>query len=46
MTTEAATRINYIFVDYENVQEVDLDLIVGKAVKVFLVFGQRKRVTP
>ena len=46
MTTDAAIRTNYIFVDYENVQEVDLDLIVGKAVKVFLVVGQRRKTLP
>ena len=46
MTTDAAFRMNYIFVDYENVQEVDLDLIVGKAVKVFLVVGQRRKTLP
>jgi hypothetical protein len=46
MTTEAAIRTNYIFVDYENVQEVDLDLIAGKAVKVFLVVGQRRKTLP
>jgi hypothetical protein len=46
MTTDAATRMNYIFVDYENVQEVDLDLIAGKAVKVFLVVGQRRKTLP
>lgn len=46
MTTDAATRMNYIYVDYENVQEVDLDLIVGKAVKVFLVVGQRRKTLP
>ena len=32
--------------DNENVQEVDLDLIVGKAVKVFLVAGQRRKTFP
>jgi hypothetical protein len=46
MTTDAAIRMNYIFVDYENVQAVDLDLIVGKAVKVFLVVGQRRKTLP
>ena len=46
MTTDAAIRTNYIFVDYENVQEVDLDLIAGKAVKVFLVVGQRRKTLP
>jgi PIN domain len=46
MTTEAAIRMNYIFVDYENVPEVDLDLIAGKAVQVFLVVGQRRKTLP
>ena len=46
MTTDAAIRTNYIFVDYENVQEVDLDLIAGKAVNVFLVVGQRRKTLP
>ena len=46
MTTDAAIRMNYIFVDYENVQEVDLDLIACKAVKVFLVVGQRRKTLP
>ena len=32
--------------DNENVQEVDLDLIAGKAVKVFLVVGQRRKTLP
>lgn len=39
-------RTNYIFVDYENVQELDLDLIVGKPVKVFLIVGQRRKTLP
>jgi len=46
MTTDAAIRTNYIFVDYENVHELDLDLIAGKAVKVFLVVGQRRKTLP
>lgn len=46
MTTEAALRMHYIFIDYENIQEVDLDLIAGKAVKVFLVVGQRRKMLP
>ena len=46
MTTDAAIRMNYIFVDYENVQDVDLDLIAGKAVKVFLVVGERRKTLP
>lgn len=43
---DPTTRTNYIFVDYENVPEVDLDLIAGKAVKVFLVVGQRRKTLP
>ena len=46
MTTDAATRTNYIFIDYENVQEIHLDLIAGKAVKVFLIVGQRQKSLP
>ncbi len=46
MTTNGTARTNYIFVDYENVQEVDLDLINGKAVKVFLIVGQRRKTLP
>lgn len=46
MTTDVPIRTNYIFVDYENVQEVDLDLIAGKAVKVFLIVGQRQKTLP
>lgn len=46
MTTDIAIRTNYIFVDYENVQDVNLDLIAGKAVKVFLVVGQRRKTLP
>lgn len=33
-------RNQYIFVDYENVHEVDLDLVAGKAVVVELVLGE------
>lgn len=46
MTTDATIRTNYIFVDYENVQAVDFDLIVGKPVKVFLVVGLRRKSLP
>ncbi len=46
MTTDTVTRTNYIYVDYENVQVVDLSLIVGKPVKVYLVVGQRRRTLP
>ena len=46
MTTDATIRMHYIFVDYENIQEVDLDLIAGKAVRVFLVVGLRRKTLP
>ncbi len=46
MTPDSFIRMNYIFVDYENVQDVDLDLIAGKPVKVFLVVGQRRKTLP
>lgn len=46
MTAEANNRTNYIFVDYENVQDVNLDLIAGKAVKVFLLVGLRRKTLP
>lgn len=35
-------RNNYIFVDFENVQEIDLNLIEGKPVKVFLFIGKQQ----
>jgi hypothetical protein len=34
-------RFNYVFVDYENVQDVDLLLIRDKPVKVVLVVGKQ-----
>jgi hypothetical protein len=40
------TRTNYIFVDFENVQDFDLDLIAGKPVKVFLIVGQQRKSLP
>lgn len=40
------TRSNYIFVDFENVHEVDLDLIANKPVVVILVLGQRHKSLP
>ena len=44
---DTKSRTNYIFVDFENLQEeLDLDLIAGKAVKVFLVVGQRRKTLP
>lgn len=40
------SRINYIFVDFENVQETDLDRIANKPVKVRLVLGERHKSLP
>lgn len=39
-------RTNHIFIDFENVQETDLDRIAGKAVKVTLVLGERHKSLP
>lgn len=41
-----STRTNYIFVDFENTQELALDLIEGKPVKVFLVLGGKQERLP
>ena len=46
MKAEANSRTHYIFVDYENVQDVNLDLIAGKTVKVFLLVGPRRKTVP
>lgn len=35
-------RTNYIFVDFENTQDIDLELIAGKPVKVFLILGGKQ----
>ena len=40
------SRTNYIFIDYENVQETDLDRIAGKPVKVVLVLGAHHKNLP
>jgi hypothetical protein len=40
------SHTNHIFVDYENVHEVDLDLVAGKAVVVHLVLGERHKNLP
>jgi hypothetical protein len=40
------SRINYIFLDFENVQEADLDRIAGKPVNVVLVLGERNKSLP
>ena len=39
-------RTNYIFVDFENIHEVDLDLIADKPVVVILVLGERHKSLP
>lgn len=46
MNTENGRRTHYIFVDYENIQEFDLDLIAGKPVRVFLVVGSKRKTMP
>jgi len=39
-------RIHYIFVDYENIHEVELDLIAEQPVTVILVLGERHKKLP
>ena len=39
-------RLNHVFVDYENVQDVDLQLIREKPVKVVLVVGKQQKNLP
>ena len=39
-------RTNYIFVDFENIHAVDLDLIADKPVVVILVLGERNKNLP
>lgn len=38
--------MNYIFIDFENVQETDLDRIANKPVRVALVLGERHKSLP
>ena len=40
------TRMNYIFVDYENVHRVDLDLVAEKPVKVEIIVGKQTKSIP
>lgn len=40
------TRINYIFIDFENVQEIELDRIADKPVKVVIVLGAQHKKLP
>jgi hypothetical protein len=37
---------HYVFVDFENIQEVDLDLVAGNPVVVILVLGERHKTLP
>lgn len=39
-------RKNYVFVDYENVQEIDLGLVAGRPVEVFILVGQSRKSVP
>lgn len=41
-TTEPQPPVNYVFVDYENVHEVDLSVIGNKAVHLTLLLGARQ----
>jgi len=43
---EQMSRTNYIFVDFENVQETDLDRIANRPVKVTFVLGERHKNLP
>lgn len=46
MATDLPPRVNYIFVDFENVHETDLDRIAQKPVKVILVLGGQQKSLP
>lgn len=39
-------RTNYIFVDYENVRDIDLGLIEGRPVKVVIATGKQQTSLP
>ncbi|HPY39630.1 MAG TPA: PIN domain-containing protein [Thiolinea sp.] len=43
---EKIKRTNYILVDFENTQVVDLELITGKHVQVILVIGEKQKHLP
>jgi hypothetical protein len=43
---EAPKRINYIFVDFENTQAVDVSLLAGKAAILLLVVGDKQKNLP
>ncbi len=44
--TRIMTRMNYVFVDFENVQEEDWERIAGKPVKVLLILGVQQKNLP
>ena len=44
--TQTMNRTNYIFVDFENIHEVNLDLIADKPVVVILVLGKQNTKLP
>ncbi|OQX13620.1 MAG: hypothetical protein BWK73_11730 [Thiothrix lacustris] len=43
---ENPKRTNYILVDFENTQVVDLSLVTGKPVKVILLIGEKQKHLP
>jgi len=43
---ENPKRTNYILIDFENTQVVDLSLITGKPVKVMLLMGEKQKHLP
>ena len=46
ITDDLPPRVNHVFVDFENVQETELDRIMDKPVKVVLVLGERHKSLP
>jgi len=46
MSNALPPRVNYIFVDFENVHETELDRIAQKPVKVILVLGEQHKRLP
>src|SRR6266567_1781434 len=42
VTTDLPTRVNHVFVDFENVHEIDLAIIGSKAVSFTLLVGPRQ----
>ena len=44
--TMPLTRQNWVLVDYENVQNIELDLVAGMPVHVILFIGQQQKSVP